>query len=652
MSPSSGPRRKATRVPAARVSLTVYGPPGVELLIFDGTFNRLHRGSEVLKASLPRGLYVVRWVTPDAMREEIVNFLEGPLRRKLDCPSDLIASSKAGLANARPKSRPSRDAAIVVVEQSRDAGLRGSIAAVRLFDGRAVAMRSDSSAVEAIRHEMGSDPATGLGWAVRVYPVDPGLFRLRYETPSGAQVDQAVPAIRGRRTIVVLRQVTARTLVNQDAGHALIYRRGADPARTVILSVPQSRLGPPNPLDVVLAESILGDIDSEDPIATFTTLKRLASPKADPLLQLYAATSIVAFLARRDTSAEPRGDVGPGPRGMSPADWQQLAERLLIRVGGIAPFVSDVALLRRQLEYGGGRPRHLPMLAANLALLEPGETGLGFPGEEGKLSHTPQRVGPWALRSAEAIKGGRVSSGLPQQPKGWGLMTGGALAVAGPILVAIVLSGAMPSLYVGMWKLTLAGLETLSAVGFAGLSIIGLALAFFMGREFRQAHRAFAAYDPQEAAAKWDAIPHWVPHREQLRRRGRKRAELSAPPFTRRPVLFPDDPNKGRFGGLAECAGFMLVAEFYPSDPGWVEVALEVRSTKGKRPGAGERAHIFLHESFKPSEIAAKFEHGTARLVVNAFGGFTVGVWLPERRVELELDLASLDDAPELIKNW
>jgi hypothetical protein len=39
-------------------------------------------------------------------------------------------------------------------------------------------------------------------------------------------------------------------------------------------------------------------------------------------------------------------------------------------------------------------------------------------------------------------------------------------------------------------------------------------------------------------------------------------------------------------------------------------------------------------------------------LRLRAFGGFTVGVWIPSQQVQLELDLAELSDAPRVIKEW
>jgi len=46
----------------------------------------------------------------------------------------------------------------------------------------------------------------------------------------------------------------------------------------------------------------------------------------------------------------------------------------------------------------------------------------------------------------------------------------------------------------------------------------------------------------------------------------------------------------------------------------------------------------------------AKFNDGHAELKVTAWGGFTVGLWLPIQQVELELDLAEVPGAPQNIR--
>jgi hypothetical protein len=115
---------------------------------------------------------------------------------------------------------------------------------------------------------------------------------------------------------------------------------------------------------------------------------------------------------------------------------------------------------------------------------------------------------------------------------------------------------------------------------------------------------------------------------------------------------YDDDPRKGRFGGRAEVDGFALKAAFPgPRNKGWTEVELTVTAA----PQAGDTSDVtfvefYLHNSFKPDHRSVTFHDGQGDLCLTTWGGFTVGVWIPARGVMLELDLASLSDAPKIVK--
>ena len=114
-------------------------------------------------------------------------------------------------------------------------------------------------------------------------------------------------------------------------------------------------------------------------------------------------------------------------------------------------------------------------------------------------------------------------------------------------------------------------------------------------------------------------------------------------------ILSPDDPNNGRFGGRSEHDDFVLRAEFDdPKQKNWVRTRLIVECTKPGTVG-DEQVEFFLHDSFRPNRIAAAFRKGRATAAVTAWGGFTVGAWLPARELELELNLATAPGAPRII---
>jgi len=119
-----------------------------------------------------------------------------------------------------------------------------------------------------------------------------------------------------------------------------------------------------------------------------------------------------------------------------------------------------------------------------------------------------------------------------------------------------------------------------------------------------------------------------------------------APPTTRK-ILDPDDPQKGRFGGAAKREGFTLSATFSPTKSrNWVRIELRVEGPASE----GEELEFHLHDSFRPAMQKCAFNRGCAKLAITAWGGFTVGVWILSRGVELELDLAKIRKAPHIIK--
>jgi hypothetical protein len=122
-------------------------------------------------------------------------------------------------------------------------------------------------------------------------------------------------------------------------------------------------------------------------------------------------------------------------------------------------------------------------------------------------------------------------------------------------------------------------------------------------------------------------------------------------PALRRPPGPKNDPNKGRFGGEASSGGFRLTSSFeQASGRNWVTITLTVEADIFARIGLGDFAWFALHPTFSPPLLKVSFRGNRARLRVQAWGGFTVGVWVPATGVELESDLALLSDAPRIIQ--
>lgn len=115
-----------------------------------------------------------------------------------------------------------------------------------------------------------------------------------------------------------------------------------------------------------------------------------------------------------------------------------------------------------------------------------------------------------------------------------------------------------------------------------------------------------------------------------------------------------DDPQKGRWGGSDFSNDFRLTATVtpIPGTPDLFAVRL-VTGGPAARAGGAAKAHFHLHPTFKKTpDPSVEFRSGKAVLELVAWGAFTVGVQIldgsDEVRATLELDLATLPDAPDV----
>lgn len=133
---------------------------------------------------------------------------------------------------------------------------------------------------------------------------------------------------------------------------------------------------------------------------------------------------------------------------------------------------------------------------------------------------------------------------------------------------------------------------------------------------------------------------------------GRRVSEVLDYPALHRDPGPPDDPNKGRFGEQAGRQGYRLTAAFGPATRkrGCVAVTMVVVADDDANVELGADVWFFLHPTFSPSRVKVRFKGQRATLTVEAWGGFTVGIWIPSAGVELECDLSKLPYAPKMIQ--
>jgi hypothetical protein len=107
------------------------------------------------------------------------------------------------------------------------------------------------------------------------------------------------------------------------------------------------------------------------------------------------------------------------------------------------------------------------------------------------------------------------------------------------------------------------------------------------------------------------------------------------------PIIHPQDPQKGRFGGQEERDGISLSATVKSStvDEQWQKVTLRVHG--GKSSNLRGFVDFYLHDTFQPNHYRIPVTNNVATLAVRAWGAFTVGALAGEARIPLELDLAT-----------
>ncbi|MBJ7484436.1 pYEATS domain-containing protein [Brevundimonas sp.] len=112
-----------------------------------------------------------------------------------------------------------------------------------------------------------------------------------------------------------------------------------------------------------------------------------------------------------------------------------------------------------------------------------------------------------------------------------------------------------------------------------------------------------------------------------------------------------DDPNAGRFGGQSRVGGYSISTTFDGAEQAeWIDVTLTVVAETSLAVPTEAVAWFCLYPSFDPQWVKVLFANGRAELTFEVWGGFTVGVWLPHARVELETDLSTSPGAPRVVR--
>jgi hypothetical protein len=108
---------------------------------------------------------------------------------------------------------------------------------LRLVNSADVAMRSNQEDL-AIAQQRITD-----GYAARLYHVPSGNYSLRYIALTGETLEQTVPAMKRRRSVVFMSAGTGTVLMAEAGAYNPVEYHGIDPTRTIVVSVPRSDVG-------------------------------------------------------------------------------------------------------------------------------------------------------------------------------------------------------------------------------------------------------------------------------------------------------------------------------------------------------------------------------------------------------------------------
>jgi hypothetical protein len=114
--------------------------------------------------------------------------------------------------------------------------------------------------------------------------------------------------------------------------------------------------------------------------------------------------------------------------------------------------------------------------------------------------------------------------------------------------------------------------------------------------------------------------------------------------------VYPDDTQKGKWGGSAENNSRKMTASLQPLGGGAVKVFLKVISTNIDKP-IKDNVRFHLPSSFPNPDPLIYVIQGEAKLEFITLAAFTIGAETDNSATKLELNLADLPEAPLLFKS-
>ena len=653
--------------------LVVKPPAGVGFRILDSEGSARGAGAAADRLELMSGLYGVQWLSGGIVSETVVR-VSPDIETFAEFPREPVALSREApaaieavpIGKALRPSEQEHGAQIAIVVAGTDRAQAAVGKAMRLFDMRDVAMR----AAETIDIGLNLDS----GEFARCYKVKPGRFCLSYTARSGETLQQAVPAIKGRQTIVFLEAAEGANLVAENDGFVKIQRIGIDPRRTVMISVAGNESDERIRERIRLMRLLLNDLGGGGAAMTEDFAELLGDGSIDPLLRLAGTLVVLSRLeAGRAVSMEEVVASNELDDPIARTRWMGRVKTWLPR-SGFSSMPADVAAAWWQLERLGRitPPKQCPRVMTSPPMMNCAWRWVSAisAAEPARIRSFPALIAAarstydaepwlcWMPAAAKAFSGAPRRAGSPGNEalaqafagKLDPFFEGGAdrkaevprrdlLDMLDPELAALVLLVRRLSLVTSEFSLS----ERLAAA--LGLPGKGL------HRRIERAIKALEVWRGTDNVNKRSVstrlhLDSVLTEAPVAIRTPREEDRKTAPGLTRQ-IIDPDDPQLGRFGKLAQRRGFRLDAMFKSVRGGeWTRIKLVLSGPAA----SGDKVQFYLHDSFHPQLRETSFRGGVAQLQVLAWGGFTVGAWLPMAGVELELNLAKLPQAPANIR--
>ncbi|MFN8702639.1 MAG: pYEATS domain-containing protein [Rhodospirillales bacterium] len=647
-------------------TLDVHAARGVGFRVLDVNGSVVGSGAGSRRLELGAGIYSVEWRSGANFSETLVRVVPGRSAEAVSQLKDigealgittLVAESPKIVAALKLARNRQETSIVVVADLGLDSESQTALESVRVLDtSRSEVPASD---VSLDGEEMQAN------WRARRHCVEPGVYTASYESLTGERMEQSVPALLGRQTFVFFQIFRGRRLISKGSGFTGVEQVGIDPSRTLMMSVvgdeTSERIGERLRLTTLLME----DLADGAVALTEEFCKTLDKTDIDPLLKMLGAIVVLKRIERKvpiqvDTHEENNNYwlervktwLQATEKTEMPADavaaWWQIGvlsgsldhSDVLWKIGSLPMFVESWRWIAAQSVTAVEMlPRSLTVLAAERSGIDCEPWFCWKPASATAARHNSA--------NDEAINLEVLASDVADKTKkALEYFSASLVKKLGPANTAL-----MMFLGNSLGPVTLDTIKQLAAR--LGMPLDSLRSQLVSAKEALESYKPDGRGSNVGAVSKPSQLriaPQAVPYADVSVISGRpamiKKKRRPAPGL-RRPIHYPDDPHKGRFGEKSSHSGFRVTATFKADkSKDWTSIRLRVEGPADD----DDPVRFYLHDSFEPDVEVAKFNDGHAELKVTAWGGFTVGLWLPIQQVELELDLAEVPGAPQNIR--